>query len=183
MSLIKLIDKYKINLAIPIGSDMQEDTDRYRAFASELVRLPSFTYTKEDMRTAITHMVDLGFSIHARYRVAAYAIRRAAMGGILDISDRGELFEIWDIACLDIGNQEKPRLRKVVKNFVRKIGRSKLEEYILKVQEGFKVESDEVDTFSELDEKTQNISENHRQLMGLQRYMLMRDVLEILREL
>lgn len=196
MSLVALIDKHKTDLAVAWEAETQEVVDKYRVFGSELVRLPSFTYTRDDMKTAVAHMMGLDFNRHARYEVASYAMRRAAMEVISNVSDREEMFRIWDIASLDMGNEGMPRLREAVQGIVGRIGKPKVEDYLSKVQESFKVVAAEVDETYKISKRisadpkadkkakllAEQTAENHGQHIAIERSFIMEDVLNILRQ-
>ena len=197
MSLIALIDKHKTDLAVSWEAGTQEVVDKYRAFGSELVQLPSFTYSRENMKVAVSHMMDLGFNRHARYDVAAYAMRRSALEAVPDVSAREEIWRLSELAHLGSGEDlGGPRLKEATADYVHRVGKAKVEQYLLMVQEGFKAVATEIDAVYQiakvahanpkLDKKAKLIAdqaaENHGQHIALEK-MQLDDILEIVRSL
>ncbi|HLC62640.1 MAG TPA: hypothetical protein VJI52_06505 [Candidatus Nanoarchaeia archaeon] len=187
MSLIALIDKHRADLAVSWEAGSQEVVDKYRAFGSELVQLPSFTYSRDDMRVAVAHMLDLGFNRHARYDVAIYAMRRSALEAVPDVAARQEIFGLMSLVVLELrkGSDSK-RLQEAAKDYVRKVGKSRAVEYLLRAQKGFDGVSIEVNAACDMANKADPVSgetaENHGQHIALEKIQL-NDILEIIKSL
>lgn len=184
MSLITLIDKHKTNLAIPLRAGIQEIGDRYIAFGQELAQLPSFTYTRQDMEIAVAHMTDLGFNHHARYSVAAHAVRRAAVEAVPDVSARQEIFGLMSLAMNEIRRgSDSDVLREAVQNYIMRAGKSKTIEYLLMVQREFEIVAAEVDALSKIGTPiAREAVENHGQRIPVEKLHL-KDILDIVKEL
>lgn len=182
MSLIDLIDEHKVDLAIPWQCKLSEIRKRYLAFGRKLVELPDFVYTKDDMKKTIIYMTaDKKFNRHARYNVAAYAMRRAAMNDITDIEIRGEIWELLDVGIIEDTREE---LRRKTAEYAKRLGKRDAKKYLISVGKGFSSVRTEVESlYKEVkehpdDTMLEEMAENHGQYISLEE-MRVDDVLKL----
>lgn len=183
MPLIDLIHKYKRVLA-----DSSDTVTKYEGFGNELMQLPRFTYTYLEMRTTVEHMLDLGFNHHVRCQVAAYAMRRAAIEPISDLSAREKIWRIWELEDITIAQPESdPRLRQAVQEMLTTLGHTTVEEYLSLLVKGFESVYSEVDKAYKLANSTDPLSkqtaENHGQRIQIEGNIKMRDVLRLVKSM
>lgn len=146
MSLIQLIDQYRTDLAVTNNVGISEIVNRYRGFAQELVKLPSFAYSCQEMRKAVAHMMGLGFNRDTMCYVAAYCMRRVVLEAVADISTRGEIWNLLELASLlEIGgNNGKETLRTATQEYINRVGKPMAEQTIERIKEEFKKVAEEV---------------------------------------
>jgi len=186
MSLIKLIGTYKKDLVVPQGEHPRETNERYQEFSQALIKLHSFAYTDNRMQETIKYMMGLGFNRTTRYYAATYAMRRAAVQNVPNISAREKIWELLGLASL--GNEQK--LRWAIKSYVGMTKKTKLGEDLIKVRRGYEKINKIIRAAKEryLDEECSEGSilfetaENHAQNITLEKLQL-NDILEILRSL
>ena len=138
MPLHALIDKYQTGLAIPYGTGIAEIVERYSPFGQELVRLPSFPYTRYNMFGAVAHMRVEGFSYYARREVAAYAMRRAAIEAIPNTNAREEIWRLLELGhLLGAEGEGMQRIKEAAEEYAKRVGIFEVKGRLLMAQEEF----------------------------------------------
>lgn len=172
MSLIELIGQYKTDLNVPFGVGIQGVVDKYREFSQELVELSSFRYTKDDMRRTVEFMRNLDFNRDARCYILLYAIRRAALKPVLGVSARKEIWKLLELADFISDEEGVERLEESTKDYVARVGKTKVEENLLKFRNGLKKVEGDVDKLYRVVREDDIISvetaENHSRHIALE---------------
>jgi hypothetical protein len=157
MNLIELIDRYQVELK------KSSDSVNYGIFYIELLALPSFSYTAKDMVEETRQALEKGITnIHTRYRIASYAMRRAAMDSIVEIEERKT---IWDLMEFE-GSQNA--LRKQVSKYVKSVGVKHANESLHEMREAYgriKIDVRSIDKKT-IVELIKEARENHMQHLG-----------------
>jgi len=141
MSLTELMDKNSSSIYFSQAVRAPGGGEGYqhfsKAFGGDLVRLPSFTYTKEDMRGTGLHLRLDGIkpeSYGAVWPVVAnvvsYAIMRAALDS-LPVAARRKIWSLMELAHLrDFEEGGEQKFNDAMQDYVRRVGRDKVEKYL-----------------------------------------------------
>ncbi|MBI2124644.1 hypothetical protein HYT92_02520 [Candidatus Pacearchaeota archaeon] len=150
MYLVELIERYVSPFGRHWDLEQQSPSNQYGPFIEGLLRLPHFTYTRNNMVEVIKYMAEKDFKLPARFRVVVYAMRRASLDSEQDFAERMELWEL-----LEIGYPKAEELKKEVQDYLMRNGKLKLEQHLLQIKRHFEEIKKDVDTISV--SRTQNI--------------------------
>ena len=167
MSLTKLINKYSNDLDIYIemgGLEREDIIEQYRPFCLGLANLPCFSYftdRRNEMKAAVRRMLELKFNKVAIDMVVKAIITSATLESI-HVSARQEVWYIlessympfwsmlepWKEILEALGSETIPPeaygspidqgLRRVIFDYVEKVGIRKVKEYFSMVEESLK---------------------------------------------
>lgn len=144
MSLTELIAKHSDSIPYSQVVRNPEGGEGYqrfsRRFGGELLRLPLFTYTKEDMKLTGSHL-RLDYVKPESYgavwpvvaNVVSYAIRRAGLE-TLSITARRKIWNLMELASFrDFDENCRQKFNDAVRDYISVVGRDRAEKYLAQV--------------------------------------------------
>ena len=142
MLLNEIIDQYKDAIAGSRAVRGPDGGEGYKAFSTgfggEVVKLPLFTYSRDDMEATVLHLESLGITDDLSIsKVVGYAMRRAAMEKLPDTPARHAVWRLMELTFLRIFENDEREFITAVRGYAMQTGKGRVEQYAKAVLDGF----------------------------------------------